>query len=62
MQMQGIDVRKLRRMHIYAIGVGILGAVIIPLDNALDSTFWFLVTTILYILIVRMIADKYGRP
>jgi len=53
--------KKLRKIHIYIIGVTILGGLVPVLERAINSTPWFLFLTISYVLILRLIAEKYGK-
>ncbi len=54
--------RKPRRIHIYCIGVAILGGFIAKLQKLLDNDPLFLAVVIAYCLLIRLISEKYGRP
>ena len=59
MWMQEIVMRKI---HIYIVGVTLLGLLYAPIKDLLDHSGAFVVAAVAYLIALRVIAEKFGKP
>ena len=52
----------MRKIHIYIIGGSLLGLVYSPLKEALNNGAVFFLVAIIYLLIIRLVAENFGKP
>ena len=52
----------MRKIHIYTIGVMLFGLVYYPLKDALSSGPLLLLFAVIYAVLVRLIAERLGKP
>jgi hypothetical protein len=52
----------MRKIHIYLIGVALLGLLHAPLKSAAPHGSVFLLIVIVYLVALRLIAEKFGKP
>jgi hypothetical protein len=51
----------MRKIHIYIVGVALLGLLQAPLKSALPHGAVFLLIVIVYLVVLRLIAEKFGK-
>jgi hypothetical protein len=52
----------MKKLHIYLIGVVLFGLVYEPAKAALRSGLWFFCVAVIYLLVLRFIAERFGKP
>ncbi len=52
----------MRKIYIYIAGVTLLGLLHAPLKEAASNTAIFVGIAVIYLIILRLIAEKFGKP
>jgi len=52
----------MRKIHIYIVGVTLLGLLYSPIKDLLGHSSAFVVAAVAYLIALRFIAEKFGKP